>query len=115
MVEGLIKNSYPIILKIKKHFNRPRPKHLASNFDLKIEDVKMDSMKTPSYPSGHSIQGMLIGKTLGKIYPQHKSEFEKEGKDISISRRIARAHYKSDSKFGEKIGIDMFNYIKDKV
>ena len=38
----------------------------------------------------------------------------KLGRDISYSRRAARAHYKSDSLFGEKIGKDMYNYIKNK-
>ena len=75
----------------------------------------MDSMKTPSYPSGHSVQGIVIGKALGKLYPKHKNEFEKEGQDISLSRRIGRAHFKSDSVLGEKIGNDMFDYIKDKI
>ena len=37
------------------------------------------------------------------------------GRDISYSRRSARAHYKSDSTFGEQIGNDMYNYIKDKI
>ena len=115
LVNSMINESAPKILKLKKHFNRPRPKHLATVFDIKVEDVEMDSMKTPSYPSGHSVQGILIGKALGKLYPKHKNEFEKEGKDISISRRVGRAHFKSDSDLGEKIGNDMFDYVKDKV
>ena len=115
LVNSMISESAPKILKLKKHFNRPRPKHLATVFDIKVEDVEMDSMKTPSYPSGHSVQGILIGKALGKLYPKHKNEFEKEGKDISISRRVGRAHFKSDSDLGEKIGNDMFDYVKNKI
>ena len=115
IVSAMIEESAPMIMKLKKHFNRPRPKHLAGSFDLKVEDVEMDSMKTPSYPSGHSVQGVLIGKALGKLFPQHRAEFEKEGKDISMSRRVGRAHFKSDSDFGEKIGSDMFDYVKDKI
>ena len=42
-------------------------------------------------------------------------ELKKMGRDISYSRRSARAHYKSDSTFGEQIGNDMYNYIKDKI
>ena len=115
LVNSMIHESASKILKLKKHFNRPRPKHLTTVFDIKVEDVEMDSMKTPSYPSGHSVQGVLIGKALGKLFPKHKAEFEKEGKDISESRRVGRAHFKSDSDFGEKIGDDMFNYVKDKI
>jgi hypothetical protein len=115
LVKSLIAESAPKILKLKNHFNRPRPKHLSASFGIKLKDVEMDSMKTPSYPSGHSVQGVVVGKALGKLYPKHKAEFEKEGKDISISRRIGKAHFKSDSDLGEKIGDDMFNYIKDKI
>ena len=101
--------------KIKKHFNRPRPWSLSKEFDVDLKAVKMASMKTPSYPSGHSVQGVLIGNVLAKMYPQHANEFKNEGLDKSKSRRVAKAHYKSDSDFGEKIGNDMFDYIKNKV
>jgi len=53
----LIKESAPVILKLKKYHNRPRPKDL----DKKLPNYEMASMKTPSYPSGHSVQGFLIG------------------------------------------------------
>jgi len=110
----LIKASAPIILKLKKHFDRPRPKVLAKKLNINMKDIEMDSMKTPSYPSGHSVQGVLIGKTLGDKYPQAKTAFIKTGKNISDSRRSARAHYKSDSKMGEKLGDAMYNYLKEK-
>ena len=53
----LIKESAPVILKLKDYHNRPRPKDL----DKKLLNYEMASMKTPSYPSGHSTQGRLIG------------------------------------------------------
>ena len=68
----LINESSPLILKLKKHFNRPRPKQLAKKMNIKIKDIEMDSMKTPSYPSGHSAQGILIAKVLGDKYPKAK-------------------------------------------
>jgi hypothetical protein len=108
----LIKESAPVILELKKHFNRPRPKVLAKKMNIKMEDYEMDSMKTPSYPSGHSVQGILIAKVLGDKHPKAKSAFTKTGENISYSRRVARAHYNSDSKMGEKLGNKMYNYIK---
>lgn len=115
MVQKLIDDSAGIILDLKYHFNRPRPGILAKKYNMKLAEVILSSMKTPSYPSGHSVQGILIGKALGKLYPKHRADFEKEGKDISMSRRVGRAHFKSDSDLGEKIGSDMFNHIKDKL
>ena len=111
----LIKESAPIILELKKHFNRPRPKVLAKKMNIKMKDYEMDSMKTPSYPSGHSVQGVLIAKVLGDKYPKAKSAFTKTGENISYSRRVARAHYKSDSKMGEQLGNSMYKHIKNKV
>jgi len=106
----LIKDSAPVILELKKFHNRPRPKDLDKN----LPNYEMSSMKTPSYPSGHSVQGTLIAKVLGDKYPKAKSAFNKTGENISYSRRVARAHYKSDSKMGEKLGNSMYKHIKNK-
>ena len=111
----LIKESAPIILELKKHFNRPRPKVLAKKMNIKMKDIEMASMKTPSYPSGHSVQGILIAKVLSDKYPKAKSAFTKTGENISYSRRVARAHYKSDSNDGDNIGNLMFKHIKNKI
>ena len=115
VAEKLIEKSAPVILKLKKHFNRPRPKVLAKKMNIKMKDIEMASMKTPSYPSGHSTQGMLIGLVLSDKYPKAKSAFMKTANNISDSRNIAHAHYKSDSDMGKKLGKSMYNHIKNKI
>ena len=107
----LIKDSAPVILELKKYHNRPRPYELDKN----LKSFKMKSMETASYPSGHSVQGVLIAKVLGDKYPKAKSAFAKTGQNISYSRRVARAHYKSDSKVGEELGNSMYKHIKNKI
>ena len=115
LIKDLINKSAPIILKLKKHFNRPRPKVIAKKMGIKMKDFEMNSMKTPSYPSGHSAQGVLIGMVLSKLYPAHASKFKKAGENISDSRNIAKAHYMSDSKMGKQLGKEMYNHIKNKI
>ena len=110
----LIKDSAPVILELKKHFGRPRPKVTAKKMNIQMKDVEMESMKTASYPSGHSVQGVLIGKVLGDKYPKAKSAFNKTAENISYSRRVAHAHYKSDSEMGIELGKKMYNYTKNK-
>ena len=110
-----IKKSFENVVGKEKHHNRPRPKVIAKKIKTKMEDMEMASMKTPSYPSGHSAQGYLIGMTLSDKYPQKRNKLMKTARDISHSRRVARAHYKSDSLFGEQIGRDMYNEIKSKI
>jgi len=113
-IEELINDSRVVITKLKNYFNRPRPKKLAKNFGIKLEDIELKYMKTPSYPSGHSTQGYLIAEILKDKYPNKSKQLDKKAKDISDSRNIARAHYKSDSDLGKKLGLDMAKYVKGK-
>ena len=103
----LIKESAPVILELKKYHNRPRPYDLDSG----LKAVKMKSMNTPSYPSGHSAQGMLIASVLKDKYGK-SSAFMQTAKNISDSRNIAHAHYKSDSVNGIKLGKKLYKHIK---
>jgi len=115
LVENLIKSASGIILDLKYHYNRPRPFQLASHYNIKLGEKVLESMKSPSYPSGHSIQGILIGKVLQTKLPINTDAFLEAGKRISYSRNLGRAHYPSDSKLGEEIGAEMFRYIRDKI
>jgi len=109
IAKKLINESAPVILKLKKHHNRPRPYELDKN----LSSFKMKSMNTPSYPSGHSAQGTLIGSVLKMKYGN--SAFMRTAKNISHSRKVAHAHYDSDIKTGEEMGSSMFKHVKDKI
>jgi hypothetical protein len=116
LVTKLVKGGEGIIQDLKWHHNRPRPIQLSKEYEIKLTNqLVLDSMKTPSFPSGHSATGILISKVLANKYPQASQEFIKEGKDISYSRNIGRAHYPSDSKVGESLGNSMYQFIKDKI
>jgi len=112
LIKQLIDESGPIIGKLKDHYNRPRPKVLAKKFNIDMKDIELKTMKTPSYPSGHSVQSYLLGLTLSDKYPEKRDMLMKEARDISFSRQVAHAHYPSDSLFGERIGKDMYKHIK---
>lgn len=115
LVNELLKSSAGIILDLKYHYNRPRPKQLAEVYDMKIGGIELDSMSTPSYPSGHSTQGILIGKVLQTKLPITTDAFLQAGKRISYSRNIGRAHYPSDSQMGEELGDALFRYIRERI
>ena len=100
---------------IEAAFAKTAKDNNVEDYDKKLTAFKMKSMQTPSYPSGHSVQGVLIAKVLGDKYPKAKSAFIKTGENISYSRRVAHAHYKSDSKMGEKLGNSMYKHIKNKI
>ena len=77
LVKKLMDDSTGPILKLKKHFNRPRPKVLAKRLGMNFKDYEMSSMKTASYPSGHSTQGILIAKVLADKFPNASKDFIK--------------------------------------
>tara|TARA_R110000787_G_scaffold54479_1_gene126754 strand:+ start:342 stop:896 length:555 start_codon:yes stop_codon:yes gene_type:complete len=114
IAEKLIKESVKPLLRLKFHFNRPRPKVIAKAMNIRMNDLELKSMATPSYPSGHSAQGILIARVLGDKYPSAKAAFLKTAERISYSRNIAKAHYMSDSKLGTLIGEQMYKHIKNK-
>ena len=103
------------MLELKYHYNRPRPIQLAEHYNINLHSTELDSMKTPSYPSGHSAQGILIGKVLQTKLRINTNAFIEAGKRISYSRNLGRAHYPSDSRLGEDIGSEMFRYIRDRI
>ena len=111
---ALSDEAHPFIMKLKDYFDRPRPKVIAKKMNIKMDDIEMESMKTPSYPSGHSAQGYLVGLVLSDMYPSAKKEFMQVANNISDSRNIAHAHYKSDSDFGKMLGKEMYEHIKSK-
>ena len=115
LVNELLDSSAGIILDLKWHYNRPRPYQLAEHYNMKLGGTTLESMKTPSYPSGHSAQGYLIGKVLQTKLPIQTDAFLEAGKKISFSRNIGRAHFPSDSRMGEELGTAMYQHIKHKI
>tara|TARA_R100001509_G_C4750397_1_gene176216 strand:- start:38 stop:553 length:516 start_codon:yes stop_codon:yes gene_type:complete len=111
-IEPIVESSVDVIKKLKQYYNRPRPNELAKNFNIKLEHVELPSMKTPSYPSGHSTQAFLLADYLKDDYPKKSKELDKLANDISYSRNVARAHYKSDSEFGKELGIALSKHLK---
>jgi len=111
----MLDDSRGIILKLKYHYNRPRPIQVAKAYGLKFHETPLDTASSPSYPSGHAIQGRLIAKFLSDKYPEHTEDIMKLGDDIATSRLIAKVHFISDSTFGISIGDSLFNFLENKV
>ena len=112
LIDKVLDESGGVILDLKYYYNRPRPFQLNKVHGIKMKDKMMDSMKSPSFPSGHAAQGLLVGLILSYFYPEFKTELMEIADDISYSRNMAKAHFPSDTEVGKKLGKDMFNYLK---
>ena len=106
------KESSKFIHTLKYHYNRPRPYQVAKFYNMDLNGVELESMKTPSYPSGHAVQGYLFGEILSRFNPENATEYRRVGEDIAHSRIVAKAHYPSDKEYGKKISKVLFTGIK---
>ena len=104
--------SVKFIMKLKYEYNRPRPFQVAEFYGIDLNGTQTNSMKTPSFPSGHAIQGYLIADILSKHNPSNTELYQQLGEDIAHSRIIGKAHYPSDKKYGKKIAKALFKGLK---
>lgn len=104
IVDSISRDCLPLILKLKYHYNRPRPRQLASAYKLKLFSYKSYSADTPSFPSMHATLSKVICIVLGNLYPSSFSSMEKLHKDISYSRLNLGLCHQSDVDLGIYFG-----------
>ena len=114
-IDKILKDSSKVILKLKYYYNRPRPDAIADILGMELDNIFTDTMGTPAYPSGHSTQGILVALVLSDMYPELRTSLLDLGKKVSFARLSAKAHYPSDSNFGEELGVALYKHlVKDR-
>ena len=94
---------------ISRHYKnlhqRARPWQMSKemNMDINVMRRPSDSMNTPAYPSGHSLQSRLVAEYYAEKYPDHKKELIKAADECGVGRVMAGWHYPSDHKHGVKL------------
>lgn len=96
LVDQLLDDTLPLILKLKFYFQRPRPYQLGEYYKIKLFPFESKSDNSPSYPSGHALQARLICYVLGNHFPEKFDFFESLSRDIEYSRLYLGLHYQSD-------------------
>ena len=74
-IKKIAKVGSGIVRYYKNKFQRVRPYNLAQALEMEDFDhmpLDSDTMKTPAYPSGHSLQSRLIAEYYIEKYPSHK-------------------------------------------
>ena len=80
-------------------FQRVRPYNLAEALGMKDFDhmpLDSDTMKTPAYPSGHSLQSRLVAMYYAEKYPEHKQALMMAADECGEGRIYAGWNYPSD-------------------
>jgi hypothetical protein len=104
LIIEVVKDVQNLIYRLKFHYQRPRPFQLAQYYKLKLFPYKSHSAHTPSYPSGHTIQSIVILNVIGNKYPTEYQYCKELIEDIAYSRIFLGVHYPSDNDGGREIG-----------
>jgi len=99
------------ILNLKFRFNRPRPVQVAKIMNIDFPSLDTDTVGSPSYPSGHTIQAMVIANALGSLYPKLRDKFRNLAERIGMSRVQAGVHFPSDIDAGIKVADAIEPYV----
>tara|TARA_Y100000361_G_scaffold125817_1_gene119499 strand:+ start:173 stop:811 length:639 start_codon:yes stop_codon:yes gene_type:complete len=111
VVEYIEEQCVPIVRHYKNYYNRPRPYQVAAIMNKELKRFKTDTAKTPSYPSGHTVQPMVVALHYAKKYPQVRDALIKGAKICGYGRVIAGLHYPADYDAGLKLANDLMKYI----
>ena len=112
-INDLRKQTEPVILSLKRHYNRPRPIVIAKELGLPLETFPLKTAGSPSYPSGHATQGRLVALLVADEVPlEHRSNILEIGKRIGEGRQTAGAHYPSDTEFGVRLANHLYDMSK---
>jgi acid phosphatase (class A) len=100
-----------ISLSFKIKFDRPRPFQIlkAQGKDAGPKGKTTDS---PSYPSTHAVIGTFMGAWLSRLYPKHRSQLRKLGKEIGDNRVKAGFHFQSDCDTGNWLAKKLMQFFK---
>lgn len=103
MITDIIHDVYPLIIKLKFYFQRPRPFQLASylNIDLyPIAGNNVQHLLSPSYPSGSACLSELICQVIGIHYPKYHSKYMLMSSEYNHSLMLRGLNYGTDIYFG---------------
>jgi hypothetical protein len=104
LVTEIVIDIQNLIFKLKYHIQRPRPFQLAQYYKLKLFPYKSFSSHTPSYPSGHTVQAIVILNVLGNKYPTEYQYCKELIEDVAYSRIYLGHHFPSDNEGGRELG-----------
>ncbi len=96
IVDSIVDDATPLLMKLKYSFNRPRPRQLAAAHKLKLFPHESYSDNSPSFPSGHVFISKILCEVIGNRFPESYGDLQKLLDDVINSRIYMGLHYQSD-------------------
>lgn len=99
MINSLIDDLQPLIMKLKFYHNRPRPFQLANALKFKFFPVTNDNVQTPSFPSGSITCAVVILNTISNIHTDIYNDAQSLLDSMINSKLYLGHNYSSDIDF----------------
>lgn len=97
----------PLIMKLKMHYQRPRPFQLAIYTDINLFPYASFPAQAPAYPSGHGGQSYFLCLVLSEFFPEKKDKIMPIADVVSYARIARGVHFHSDNVFGRYIAAEI--------
>jgi len=105
----------PITFYLKDEFNRPRPYQLAKELGLDLHPITATDANSAAYPSGHTMDFLVILYHFGKMKPELAGELDDFYHQIKRARELSGLHYPSDRNHTwTTVIVKTINKLKDK-
>jgi hypothetical protein len=93
----------PTIKELKQYYGRERPTVTAAEHGIEFLSDDLDTIDSPSYPSGHTIQAHVVAGLLSDLHPELNEEITATADIISASRIDRGVHFPTDIVYGKLI------------
>ncbi len=97
----------PIIMDLKKQYDRVRPSYLDPSLTTVIPVPGH-----PAYPSGHASQIFMLAHILSELLPEARESFFEDAYEVAHNREIAGLHYPSDTEAGRVLAEQFFEIFR---
>lgn len=109
LIKNLVGILAPSVVKLKKHYQRPRPFQLAYHLNVPLFPFSTQSAHSPSYPSGHTAQTRYACNMLATLYPHLKETLEQIQETVANSRIQLGVHFPSDNELAFDFADDCYD------
>lgn len=106
-LQGIQNELGALVLKLKRHYNRPRPYQFAYYGKQNFHPFQTISGHSPAYPSGHACQSHFLMEVMAFRNPNKRKDLIALGQRIADTRIAMGVHYPSDNAFGKKMAITL--------
>ena len=111
-ITAIIDDVWKITRTHKNKYNRPRPYQVAKALNMDFDTMYGTTMKTPSYPSGHSCGSRLLAEYLSIQHPAHRKQFIDIAEKVGRGRIQAGFHYSTDHQAGVELALKVLPYLE---